>query len=379
MPSCALRATSRGAGPRRAATASSAPPGRSPRARRSAAGRPSVSARPSKLSRRRSQSRRVALASVERSREVLGQEPGERRAGRGPRGRSSASRPRAARRRERRVRRRAWRARLTPEKSVAMILGPRRRRARRGQPPAGPAFPTRRSSPPGSDCGRAAPRRRGDPRSAPGRPSEGQNTGEASTNDRGREPHQEVRPHDGGGRGLVPRREGRDPRLPRAPTGPARRPPCASSPATCPRPRARRGWPATTSSRSRWRSRSGSATCPRRRRSTPTWRSRDYLDFCAQDQGRRAPGSARPGSATRSRSAGSATCATKLIAQALQGLPPARGPRPGHPAQPRRADPRRAHRRPRPQADHRDPRADPGPRRRATPSSSPPTSCPRSR
>ena len=51
--------------------------------------------------------------------------------------------------------------------------------------------------------------------------------------------------------------------------------------------------------------------------------------------------------------------------EALEGLPAARRPRAGADSQPRRADPRRADRRPRPEADHRDAAADQGARRRS--------------
>ena len=47
----------------------------------------------------------------------------------------------------------------------------------------------------------------------------------------------------------------------------------------------------------------------------------------------------------------------KLIQQAVERLPAARRPRAGDHPQSRRADPRRAHLRPRSQADHRDPRS----------------------
>ena len=53
------------------------------------------------------------------------------------------------------------------------------------------------------------------------------------------------------------------------------------------------------------------------------------------------------------------------VRQAVEGLQAARRPGPGAHSQPRRADPRRADRRPRPEADHRDPRADQGARRRS--------------
>ena len=53
------------------------------------------------------------------------------------------------------------------------------------------------------------------------------------------------------------------------------------------------------------------------------------------------------------------------LRQALEGLPPARGPRAGAHSQSRRADPRRAHRRARPEADQRDPQTDQGARRRS--------------
>ena len=55
--------------------------------------------------------------------------------------------------------------------------------------------------------------------------------------------------------------------------------------------------------------------------------------------------------------------------QPLQGLPSTRGPRAGARAQSAGPDPRRTHRRPRPQADHRDPRADQEPGAAITPSS----------
>ncbi len=63
--------------------------------------------------------------------------------------------------------------------------------------------------------------------------------------------------------------------------------------------------------------------------------------------------------------------------QALQRLPAARRPGAGHHPQPRRADSRRAHLRPRPQADHRDPRADRSRWPAITPSFSAPTFCPK--
>ena len=53
------------------------------------------------------------------------------------------------------------------------------------------------------------------------------------------------------------------------------------------------------------------------------------------------------------------------LRQAVEGLQAARRPRPGAHPQPRRAHPRRADRRPRPEADHRDARADQGARRRS--------------
>ena len=62
--------------------------------------------------------------------------------------------------------------------------------------------------------------------------------------------------------------------------------------------------------------------------------------------------------------------------QAVQRLPPARRAGAGDHPQPRRTDPRRADLRSRSQADDRDPRPDPA-SPATTPSSSPPTSCPK--
>ena len=90
---------------------------------------------------------------------------------------------------------------------------------------------------------------------------------------------------------------------------------------------------------------------------------REYLDFVARIKG--VPpaerNSARRRAMERTRIA---DMANRALRQAVEGLPPARRPRAGAPAQPGRAHPRRADRRPRPEADHRDARAHSKPRRR---------------
>ena len=100
----------------------------------------------------------------------------------------------------------------------------------------------------------------------------------------------------------------------------------------------------------------------------------EYLTFVAQAQrhpcGRHRQARGRGLRALRPR-----RCQGEADRQAVQRLPPARRHRAGHHPQSRRPDPRRAHLRPRPQADHRNPRADCQPCRAITPSFSAPTSC----
>ena len=100
----------------------------------------------------------------------------------------------------------------------------------------------------------------------------------------------------------------------------------------------------------------------------PDMTVRDYLLFVARIKGVASQGAARPGrhgdgeDARRRRGhAGTAASSRRATAARRAG--------PGDPAQPRGADPRRADRRPRPEADHGDPRPDQGSRRLATRSS----------
>ena len=91
-------------------------------------------------------------------------------------------------------------------------------------------------------------------RVASDRPGQGSNRVRArSRHDRGRESDQALRPAHGRGRHLLQGRTRARSSASWAPTARARPRPCASSPATCPPPRARRGWPASTCSSSRWR------------------------------------------------------------------------------------------------------------------------------
>ena len=97
----------------------------------------------------------------------------------------------------------------------------------------------------------------------------------------------------------------------------------------------------------------------------PDMTVREYLDVRREDQGRAAGRAARSASSTVMERTRIADMANRLCAQAVEGLPAARRPGAGAHPQPRRADPRRADRRPRPEADHRDARADQGARRRS--------------
>ena len=95
----------------------------------------------------------------------------------------------------------------------------------------------------------------------------------------------------------------------------------------------------------------------------PDMTVRDYLSFVARIKGvPRAERKSRVNTVMeRTRIA---DMANRHCAQALEGLPAARRPRAGDPAQPRRAHPRRADGGPRPEADHRDAPAHQGSRRR---------------
>ena len=117
----------------------------------------------------------------------------------------------------------------------------------------------------------------------------------------------------------------------------------------------------------------------RRRPSTRTWTVDDVPGLLRQDQGRPVgkDRKARIDDAIEKCRIGDVR--DKLIGKLSKGYRQRVGLAQAILAQPRRAHPRRAHRRPRPQADHRDPRADQEPGRRPHRSSSPPTSCPRSR
>ena len=87
-------------------------------------------------------------------------------------------------------------------------------------------------------------------------------------------------------------------------------------------------------------------------------------DVLRADQGRAARPSARRASTTVMERTRIADMAKRHCGKLSKGLPAARRPRAGAAAQPRRADPRRADRGPRPEADHRDAPADQGARRR---------------
>ncbi len=96
----------------------------------------------------------------------------------------------------------------------------------------------------------------------------------------------------------------------------------------------------------------------------PDMTVRDYLMFVGADprrhgQGAAGPGRHRHGEGARRRRRRPA------VRPAVEGLQAARRAGPGHPAQPRSPDPRRADRRPRPEADHGDPRPHQGARRLA--------------
>ncbi len=100
----------------------------------------------------------------------------------------------------------------------------------------------------------------------------------------------------------------------------------------------------------------------------PDMTVREYLDFVARIKGvpsaeRNSRVDARHEADPRRRHGVAA------LRQALEGLPPARRPRAGDHPQPRSAHPRRADRRPRPEADHRDARPHSQPRRATTRSS----------
>ena len=273
---------------------------------------PSSRARPSKLSRRRSHRSRVASRACERPGQVLRQQPRERRqVGRleDPLGETA----RGAARLE--VKRKAgMRApRLTAEKNRRYDTGTEKEAARRraARPPAGQAFPTRRSAPPESwswrGPAREAPPGFSRPARGPARPRD--RTREKRSNDRGREPHQEVRPHDGGGRGLVPRRAGRDPRLPGPERG--REDDDHADPHLLPAPHRGHGaggrlrrLRAADGGQAAGRLPAGDAA-PLPRHERPR-----VPGLLRADQGRSREGAARPASRTRSRSAASATCGT---------------------------------------------------------------------
>ncbi len=92
--------------------------------------------------------------------------------------------------------------------------------------------------------------------------------------------------------------------------------------------------------------------------------TREYLTFVGKLKG--LSGSALAARVDRGfRALRHRRCLEQTDRQALQRLPAARRARAGHHPQPRRPDPRRAHRRPRSQADQRDPRADSQPGRRS--------------
>ncbi len=90
---------------------------------------------------------------------------------------------------------------------------------------------------------------------------------------------------------------------------------------------------------------------------------REYLDFVARIKGVPSAERKHRVDAVMERTH-VADMAERHCAQAVEGLPPARRPGAGAHPQSRSADPRRADRRPRSEADHRDARSDPRPRRR---------------
>ena len=91
----------------------------------------------------------------------------------------------------------------------------------------------------------------------------------------------------------------------------------------------------------------------------PDMTVREYLDFVAQIKG--VPSAERKQRVDDGDGADAhRRHGEPALRQALEGLPAARRPRAGAHPQPRRADPRRADRRPRPEADHRDARAHQG-------------------
>ena len=96
----------------------------------------------------------------------------------------------------------------------------------------------------------------------------------------------------------------------------------------------------------------------------PDMTVREYLDFVARIKGvpprERKPARHDGHGADPRRGHGG-----PALREALEGLPAARRPGAGAHPQPGRADPRRADRRARPEADHRDARPDPQPRRRS--------------
>ena len=262
-------------------------PGRSPRAGRCASRPPSVRSRPSKLSRRRSHRRRVAsCASSARGRSSVSSRVSDGRSG----GFEHALGD-------------------PPERGAAASGG-------EGEDPHGAARLTPRKirrydTWTGRDARAAqADRVRGVPaRTGPGGASPGANNTERRADDRGREPHQEVRPRHGGRRGVVPRREGRDPRLP----GPERRreDDDHAHPHLLPAPdrghgaggRLRRLRAADGGQEAGRLPAGDAAALPRHERPR-------LPGLLRADQGRPGQASAGAGSPTRSRSAGSATCGT---------------------------------------------------------------------
>ena len=178
-----------------------------------------------------------------------------------------------------------------------------------------------------------------------------------ATYDRSPEPDQALRPLHRHPRRLVQRRAGRDRRASSAPTAPASRRPCGSCRASCRPPAAPPASPATTSSASRWRCAGASATCRRASPSTATcgWRR----TWTSWPRSRACP-------ARRAASAVAdvmdrcliADVQNRLIRNLSKGYRQRVGLAQAIVSDPARADPRRAHHRARPPADHRDPQPD---------------------
>ena len=88
----------------------------------------------------------------------------------------------------------------------------------------------------------------------------------------------------------------------------------------------------------------------------PDMTVREYLDFVAASRACPRPSASQRVTSVMERTH-VADMADRHCVEAVEGLPAARRPGAGADPQPRRADPRRADRRPRPEADHRDPRS----------------------